>query len=179
MALGSKGGTISNPVLGVQMTFVPGVLPDDAVVILQPADDADSAMPRTGFELLGKPLEIAVHSGNAHTLTSFSSRPMRVCFNYTDEQLAQAGQDVNNLVVLQSPGTSDESEVKRNKAFGTRRICVDVTDLSTYALAARVPDAEKQIILVRGLLNVLSLVCFGGSAILAVLAYGLKVGWLR
>ncbi len=173
----TKGSTINNPDTGAQVTFAPGVLPSDAQVVLQAANEP--IQPLNSFLLVSQVVNVQVQSETGSHGGGSSEVPMRLCLSFTDEQVEQAGGNVNNLVVIQNPGASSENETRLNRATGRHLVCVDATADSTYALAVRAVNREGQIIPAQGLVNVMSFALLSGSALLAFAAFALRGGWLR
>ena len=106
---------------------------------------------------------------------------LRLCLKYDEVQLERAGRDVESFVFLQNPGETDERELALSRVdVQSREVCAEIEKTTTYALGARVQvwAQERTLALAQAAANMISLTLCGSALILAVLAFGLKVGWL-
>ena len=141
--ISSAGGSVGYPATGLNLTFPAGAVPDGSSVTISPVSIGESDTSTVGFKVLGTASEVIVRGPAGELVSDFGINPVRVCYDYSDAQLMQAGGNVANLAVLRNPGQGDESALNGNRAVdvATRQICVDTNRLSTVARAARVPTA--------------------------------------
>ncbi len=174
--LTAAGGTVSNAGSSVTLTFASGSVADGATATIRPLASGDAPAIGAGFSLVDTVVEIVVRNANGVVMSDFSANPVRMCFDYTAAQLLSAGGDTANLEVVRNPGLTDESSITSNRAVDSavQQICVDVTQFSTWTVAARVPTALP----VTGS-GVYQAVLAGVVAAVILLSGGLILGWRR
>ena len=173
--LTASGGTVSNAGSGVTLTFASGAVADGATATIRPLASGETSAIGAGFSLVDTVVEVVVRDASGNVMSDFSSNPVRMCFDYTAAQLLTAGGDTANLEVVRNPGLADEGAVASNRAVDSsaQQICVDVTQFSTWTVAARVPTALP----VTGS-SVYTAALVGIAAVL-FLSGGLALGWRR
>ena len=172
----SSGGTVSNVSSGVTLTFPSGAVPDGSIATISPLTVGETPTIGAGFSLVDTVVEIIVRDAGGNTLSDFSANPVRMCFDYTAGQLLAAGGDTTNLEIVRNPGLTDEGAITSNRAVDNdaQQICVDVTQFSTWAMAARVPTALP----VTGTMTYLLLIS-GVVAVVLLLSGGVALQWRR
>jgi len=174
-ALTASGGMVSNAGSGVTLTFASGAVADGATATIRPLASGETSAIGAGFSLVDTVVEIVVRDASGNVVSDFSSNPVRMCFDYTAAQLLTAGGDTANLEVVRNPGLADEGAVASNRSVDSsaQQICVDVTQFSTWTVAARVPTA----------LPVTGSSAYTGAlvgiAAVLLLSGGLALGWRR
>ena len=141
--LTASGGTVSNTASGVTLTFASGAVAEGATATIRPLGSGETSSIGSGFSLVDTVVEIVVRDASGAVMSDFSANPVRMCFDYTATQLLSAGGETANLAVVRNPGLADESSITSNRAVDSlaQQICVDVTQFSTWTVAARVPTA--------------------------------------
>ena len=166
---------VSNAGSGVTLTFASGAVADGATATIRPLASGETSAIGAGFSLVDTVVEIVVRDASGNVVSDFSSNPVRMCFDYTAAQLLTAGGDTANLEVVRNPGLADEGAVASNRSVDSsaQQICVDVTQFSTWTVAARVPTA----------LPVTGSSAYTGAlvgiAAVLLLSGGLALGWRR
>ena len=175
-AVSSSGGTVSNVSSGVTLTFPTGAVSDGSTATISPLAAGETPTIGAGFSLVDTIVEIIVRDAGGNILSDFSANPVRICFDYTAGQLLAAGGDTTNLEIVRNPGLTDEGAITSNRAVDNtaQQICVDVTQFSTWTVAARVPTALP----VTGTMTYLLLV-LGVVAVVLLLSGGVALQWRR
>jgi LPXTG-motif cell wall-anchored protein len=175
-AVSSSGGTVSNVSSGVTLTFPPGAVSDGSIATISPLTVGETPTIGAGFSLVDTVVEIIVRDVGGNVLSDFSANPVRICFDYTAGQLLAAGGDTTNLEIVRNPGLTDEGAITSNRAVDNtaQQICVDVTQFSTWTVAARVPSALP----VTGTMTYLLLI-LGVVAVVLLLSGGVALQWRR
>ena len=175
-AVSSSGGTVSNVSSGVTLTFPTGAVSDGSTATISPLAAGETPTIGAGFSLVDTVVEIIVRDAAGNVLSDFSANPVRICFDYTAGQLLAAGGDTTNLEIVRNPGLTDEGAITSNRAVDNtaQQICVDVTQFSTWTVAARVPSALP----VTGTVTYLLLV-LGVVAVALLLSGGVALQWRR
>ena len=174
--LTAAGGTVSNTGSGVTLTFASGSVAEGATATIRPLGSGETSLIGSGFSLVDTVVEIVVRDASGVVMSDFSANPVRMCFDYTAAQLLSAGGDTANLEVVRNPGLTDEGSISSNRAVDSvvQQICVDVTQFSTWTVAARVPTALP----VTGSGGAYQAV-FAGVAAIMLLSGGLILRWRR
>jgi LPXTG-motif cell wall-anchored protein len=173
-AMSSSGGTVSNVSSGVTLTFLPGAVSDGTIATISPLTVGETPTIGAGFSLVDTVVEVTVRDAGGNVLSDFSANPVRMCFDYTAGQLLAAGGDTTNLEIVRNPGLIDEGAITSNRVVDNtaQQICVDVTQFSTWAVAARVPTALP----VTGTMTYV-LLALGVVAVVLLLSGGVLLQW--
>jgi LPXTG-motif cell wall-anchored protein len=173
--LSAAGNTVSNAGSGVTLAFASGAVADGATATIRPLASGEAPAIGAGFSLVDTVVEIVVRDASGNVMSDFSANPVRMCFDYTVAQLLSAGGDTANLEVVRNPGLTDESSITSNRAVDSaaQQICVDVTQFSTWTVAARVPTALP----VTG--STAYQAVLAGVVAVLLLSGGLALGWRR
>jgi hypothetical protein len=167
--LGQSGGTAYNAAAGALLHFGAGALAEDTLVAIQPLEEAPRA--RGAYVVLSKAVRVLARDAQDAAVARLSAN---VCFIYTAEQLAQAGGNVENLVILRNVGQADEAEVVLNRRVDekARQVCAEEQHIATLALARREtqPPPDNRAALVQTALTGASLALASGAVALGAIA---------
>ncbi len=144
-SFGRIGGTLTNAATDATLRAFAGAFREDVTVTLYPVTSAELRSTLDEMQVLSKAVVLDVRDAQGHFIWDLSARPLRLCFNYDDAQVARAGGNAQSFVFLQNPGEADEREIASSRVDAAgHEVCAEIEQAATYALGARVPVLERK-----------------------------------
>lgn len=133
----ASGGTLTTE--GLSVTVPTGAITQNETLIVTPLPAAEVPAAGAGFKGLGKAFEIAVAIDGILQPGATFLVPITICFSYTDADVAAAGGNANNIVIqYYDPALNQWVNVPTTVDTAGKKVCIQVTHLTLFQLAANV-----------------------------------------